>query len=724
MNAWTDTIGWTLIHFVWQGAWLALATGVALRLLRGRAPQARYAVATLGLVAMLTAPLITAAALWQQRATGPAANTQAPLAGSATWSPAVPSTTALTAPRAGARGTPAADVVLATAVWVWMAGVLVLGVRLAGGWWRVQRIKAACLRAGASPWQQTAERLAGRLQLTIAFRVVESAIVSCPTVIGLLRPVILLPAAVVTNLTPLQIEALLAHELAHIRRHDYAVNLLQSVAESLLFFHPGVWWVSAAIRAEREHCCDDVAVEICGEPRAYAAALATLASWQSREFRFAPGASGGSLLGRVRRLLRVHEDHEARSLGGLVVFAIAISVAAGAALQAFVARVPDRPSIRGATATPASGPAIREPAIPASLAPEERRVVPALRAAAARGSLAPAQPVPAPARRTRSTDHFEIAYPADLDLHAERVAVEAERGYAQISADLRHNLAERVTIVLFRTTQELEQAGPASSGAVPSDDRVRFAVDQPADQWFGRLVHEITHVFTFDILPGNGVTPWIAEGLAEFERRSWDPRDLVALRAAVRDNAVHKLASLPANTGDAGRLTLAIGHAAFDFIESRLGMDGIRRFLFALRRASQGGGDPFEAALMMTRDAFDEAFQRYLKERFAAVAAGSLSDRFDERATLSIEGEIIAIRSDPPSGLACLELWVARERGARERWGIECGRELLEGGLNGLEPGDRVIVTGAPARRPVGQRIYLRSLTRASTDRIEPRPGL
>ena len=111
-------------------------------------------------------------------------------------------------------------------------------------------------------------------------RVVESALVDVPVVIGWLRPVILLPVAALAGLTPAQVEAILAHELAHIRRHDSCVNVLQTIAETLLFYHPAVWWVSHRIRAEREHCCDDIAVAVCGDPVAYAQALAELESWR------------------------------------------------------------------------------------------------------------------------------------------------------------------------------------------------------------------------------------------------------------------------------------------------------------------------------------------------------------------------------------------------------------------------------------------------------------
>ena len=138
-------------------------------------------------------------------------------------------------------------------------------------------------------------RIASRLGLRVAVHVVESALVDAPAAVGWLRPVILLPIAALANLTPSQVEAILAHELIHIRRHDFLVNLAQSVAETILFFHPGVWWVSGQIRAEREHCCDDVAVQVCGDPVDYASALAELEAWRSRGTTLALAATGGSL---------------------------------------------------------------------------------------------------------------------------------------------------------------------------------------------------------------------------------------------------------------------------------------------------------------------------------------------------------------------------------------------------------------------------------------------
>ena len=310
-----------------------------------------------------------------------------------------------------------------------------------------------------------------------------SGVVDAPGVIGSIRPLILLPVAVLTNLAPAQIEMILAHELAHIRRRDYAVNLFQTVAEAILFYHPCVWWVSARIREEREHCCDDVAVEVWGEPTAYAAALAELASWRARESALAVGATDGPLLARVRRLLRVQENDAPRPVSGLAVLAVGTLLAAGVVLQS--SSTPPPP---------------------------------------ANTQAATAVVQPAGDWRIRKTDHFEIYYQPDMDLHAERVAQEAERAYERVSSELKHNLAFTVPIILFRTASELEQsaqAGPlvrslVASFSEPSRDRIVLAMDRPSDQWYGLITHELAHVFGFDIVPGTATPLWITEGLAEY----------------------------------------------------------------------------------------------------------------------------------------------------------------------------------------------------------------
>ena len=169
------------------------------------------------------------------------------------------------------------------------------------------------------------DRIASRLNLRRAIRIVELPHIDVPLVVGCLRPSVVLPIAAIAQLDAAQVEAILAHELAHVRRHDYLVNLMQTLAETLLFYHPAVWWLSARIRDEREHCCDDVAVAVCGDPVGYAAALTELEAWRSRELSLAAAATGGSLLIRVRRILRVEISEDSRTSPWTVAIAVARS---------------------------------------------------------------------------------------------------------------------------------------------------------------------------------------------------------------------------------------------------------------------------------------------------------------------------------------------------------------------------------------------------------------
>jgi hypothetical protein len=129
---------------------------------------------------------------------------------------------------------------------------------------------------------------------------------------------------------------------------------------------------------------------------------------------------------------------------------------------------------------------------------------------------------------------------------------------------------------------------------------------------------------------------------------------------------------------------------------------------------ANNGGDPYEGALQVKRDQFDRAFEQYLTERFAGSAGQLPAERFDHRATLRIEGEITAIAFPVAAGFACIELWVEAEGGLRRRWAVECGDGTKQDVMRVLKPGDRVIVTGPPARKPAVQRMVLQSLVRPS----------
>ena len=161
---------------------------------------------------------------------------------------------------------------------VWLAGAMVFWLRLIGGWIFAERLRSSLVRPAPREWQQALDRLKNRIRVSRPVRLLVSSLVQAPAVVGWLRPVVLVPVGALAGLPPEQIEALLLHELAHIRRHDYLVNIVQSAIEALLFYHPAVWWVSGHIRAERELCCDDMAVSVSGDAVTYARALAELES--------------------------------------------------------------------------------------------------------------------------------------------------------------------------------------------------------------------------------------------------------------------------------------------------------------------------------------------------------------------------------------------------------------------------------------------------------------
>jgi HEAT repeat protein/beta-lactamase regulating signal transducer with metallopeptidase domain len=187
-------------------------------------------------------------------------------------------------------------------VGAWAAGALVLSLRLLSGYSATRRL----VRARREPAPETVlaliERLKSRLGVRRAVRVWCTGMTQVPAVVGSFAPILLLPASALTGLSTSELEAILAHELAHVRRHDYLVNVLQSLIETLLFYHPAVWWLGARIRAEREHCCDDLAVAACGSAPLYAGALLSMERLRAAP-ELAMALTGGSLLSRVERLL-------------------------------------------------------------------------------------------------------------------------------------------------------------------------------------------------------------------------------------------------------------------------------------------------------------------------------------------------------------------------------------------------------------------------------------
>ena len=304
-----DAVGSAILHSLWQGAILGILTALALRALQGSTANVRYAVACLGLatftLAWVTTAIVTANPVDTSQPT--ALTTQSGPAPSDTLSPAGRSSF----PAAGAAPNAAAPrpwtVRLETwsraAVPLWFIGVLGLSIRLAFGWLCVARIRRAANEPLTGMWPERVRAMAGRLRISKPVQIAQSAIVQVPMLIGWVRPVILIPASVVSGLTIAQLEAVIAHELAHVRRHDYLANIVQTAAEILLFYHPACWWISKQIRAEREHACDDLAVSVCGDRVLYAEALADLETLRGETQILRLAATDGVLMRRIRRLV-------------------------------------------------------------------------------------------------------------------------------------------------------------------------------------------------------------------------------------------------------------------------------------------------------------------------------------------------------------------------------------------------------------------------------------
>jgi D-alanyl-D-alanine endopeptidase (penicillin-binding protein 7) len=285
-----SAIGWTLVHFVWQGAIVGCVTAVGLTVLRNARPQLRYLVASSGMLACLLWPGIGLAL----RIAIPAAGGAAQLSASG----GITVTAASFEP--GVAAWLQSHLAWFVAAWASCAGALSLRMMLGLTWvgFAVRRSRSD------DAWQARLSALAARMGIdrTVRLRIVTG--LASPITAGWWRPVVLVPAALLSGMPPDLLEALLAHELGHVKRFDYLVNLGQNMVEILLFYHPAVWWVSGRVRAEREQIADELAAQALGEPRRLARALSELERVQFSAGGLALAANGGDLMARIRRLVR------------------------------------------------------------------------------------------------------------------------------------------------------------------------------------------------------------------------------------------------------------------------------------------------------------------------------------------------------------------------------------------------------------------------------------
>lgn len=348
-------LGWTFIQFLWQGTALAAAFAL-LRFWLGRSAQARYRLASLTLIAMTAAPIFTFTAGF--------GNT-----GRISW-PASLAWLTLALPKLAI---------------LWAAGTAFFSIRLAYSWRAASLLRKTGVEPAPLPWQERFHELAARMGASDSVQLWLSSLADAPATTGWLRPIVFFPASMLTGLPPAHIEALLAHELAHVKRMDYAVNILQAVTEAILFYHPAVWWVSKQIRAEREFICDDLAAEICGDRIEYAHALAEMET--RRLANLALAANGGPLVARIRRLL-VPEKTDSTAPAASTLVAMTLLWIAGAGTV--MAQPPD--SQAASAAKPIELAAIATPPTPALLF----------------SPFAPAPQAPAPAPAPQTAEKLQI----------------------------------------------------------------------------------------------------------------------------------------------------------------------------------------------------------------------------------------------------------------------------------------------------------------------------
>jgi len=351
MNGLGIAIGWTLIYSLWQAGIAAIVLAALLGVVRSS--SARYALGCAALLAVVAAFGATLVHFVPQHRTGaPARFAYRTLGDPIEF--ATPAQTA-TGPIALQKALP----------WItplWLIGVAIFNLRHLANWFATRRMRTRGVCSAPEVWRDRLDRTRARLGLSKPVALLESCLVQVPVVIGQIRPLILLPVGLLAGLPVEQIELILMHELAHIRRYDYGVNMLQTFIEGVMFYNPAVWWVSRVIRTERENCCDDLVVAASQNAHAYAAALAALEETRSARSELAIAATGGNLVKRIRRLLRQPE---------MPGFALLPLVSAGLliAVTAIVLAARPVPAAAPVQAPVTSAPITTTPIVPQRLTP-------------------------------------------------------------------------------------------------------------------------------------------------------------------------------------------------------------------------------------------------------------------------------------------------------------------------------------------------------------------
>jgi beta-lactamase regulating signal transducer with metallopeptidase domain len=325
-------LGWTLLHFCWQGTAVAMAYAVANQMTARATSKVRYAVP---LAALMLMPVVVVGTFAVEMRTAAPAQVYRDTAQVISEAPLTvrPRPIVHELPLASSLEEPGdwlamrAERLLPWVDGLWMAGVFLLALRSLGGWWQLELIRRRARRMVPQEVERAFRRICEQVHAGRQVVLRASDEVISPLAMGVWRATVILPISAVLGLPREELEAVMAHELGHIRRWDYMWNLLQTAVESVLFFHPAVWWLSRTVRDRREVCCDEIAVQSCAGAAVYARALLRLEEQRTVKLRLAMalGGCGGSLLGRVRKVLGEDMAMEGRMTSG-------VSVAAAGAL--------------------------------------------------------------------------------------------------------------------------------------------------------------------------------------------------------------------------------------------------------------------------------------------------------------------------------------------------------------------------------------------------------
>lgn len=333
-----SAFGWTLIHSIWQGTLLMLGAVAVFYLLRKKPAATRY----LAGVGFLFAQVIASAGTFIYYYPKTTTTAISSVKGLARY-------TTLSASRTWAEVSGDLPISFKIQMWLtahlhelvicWLIGSGILLLRFAGGWIFTERLRLNAKVIMDKEWRARFGVIIAKMNISRAVEFRETAKVLTPMVIGAFSPVVLIPIGLLSGFSTAQVEAILAHELAHIRRNDYLINMLQSFVEVIFFFHPAIWWLSERVRAEREHCCDDIALAVCGDKMSLAHALVKVAEWQAAPgFAMAFASKKPLLLHRVQRVLGLNPK-PVRTFSSLPAMIFAIGLVIGLSAYAVAQKV-------------------------------------------------------------------------------------------------------------------------------------------------------------------------------------------------------------------------------------------------------------------------------------------------------------------------------------------------------------------------------------------------